>query len=151
MSISLLTGEKLEKLKVAEGIEEGRGLIKEIEELVKEEKPHLSKEIREKTENYVNFLKYPREVRRHIYTTNPVEGLNRGLELMRLELGGYFPSQDCLETNLFVQAVNLADRWQRKPLPRVRAARAELRRLLVLRYEMEELPKKNMGTVHPFV
>jgi len=87
----------------------------------------------------VNFLKYPREVRRHIYTTNPVEGLNRGLELMRLELGGYFPSQDCLETNLFVQAVNLADRWQRKPLPRVRAARAELRRLLVLRYEMEDL------------
>ncbi len=76
---------------------------------------------------------------RHIYTTNPVEGLNRGLELMRPELGEYFPSQDCLEANLFVQAVNLADRWQKKLIPRVRAVRAELHRLLVLRYELEEI------------
>ncbi|MDQ7033040.1 MAG: transposase, partial [Desulfonauticus sp.] len=85
------------------------------------------------------FLNYPKEVRKHIYTTNPVEGLNRGLELMRLDLGGYFPSQRCLETNLFVQLANPADKWQRKPMPRVRAVLPELRQLLVLRYELEEI------------
>ena len=131
--------EKMEKLKVAEDPEEGKALIEEVAELVEKEKPKMARQIREKVENYTSFLHYPREIRRHIYTTNPVEGLNRSLEVMRLELGGYFPSRQCLEANLFVQAVNLADRWQRRPLSTVKAARAELKRLLVLRYDMEEV------------
>jgi transposase-like protein len=131
--------EKLERLKVAEDVAEGEELMRGIAELVEKEKPKKAKEIRKKIKNYVSFLNYPRGVRKHIYTTNPVEGLNRGLELMRLELGGYFPSLECLEANLFVQAVNLADRWQRRPLPTVRALRSELNRLLVLRYELEEV------------
>jgi hypothetical protein len=45
-----------------------------------------------------------------IYTTNPVESVNSGIELMRLELGGYFLSLDYLEINLFIQVVNLQDR-----------------------------------------
>ena len=36
--------------------------------------------------------------------TNPV---NAGIELMRPEPGGYFPSQQALEGNLFIQVVNL--------------------------------------------
>ena len=131
--------EKMEKVKVAEDPEEGKALIEEVAELVEKEKPKMAKQIREKAGNYTSFLHYPREIRKHIYTTNPVEGLNRGLEVMRLELGGYFPSRQCLEANLFVQAVNLVDRWQRRPLPAVKAARAELKRLLILRYEMEEV------------
>lgn len=131
--------EKMEKVKVAEDAEEGKALVEEIARLVEKEKPKMAKQIREKAENYTSFLHYPREIRKHIYTTNPVEGLNRGLEVMRLELGGYFPSRQCLEANLFVQAVNLTDRWQRRALPTVKAVRAELKRLLILRYEMEEV------------
>ena len=131
--------EKMEKVKVAEDAEEGKALVEEIARLVEKEKPKMARQIREKAENYTSFLHYPREIRKHIYTTNPVEGLNRGLEVMRLELGGYFPSRQCLEANLFVQAVNLTDRWQRRALPTVKAVRAELKRLLILRYEMEEV------------
>jgi len=40
-----------------------------------------------------------------------VESLNAGIEKMHLDLGGYFPSQECLEVNLFIQVVNLQDRW----------------------------------------
>ena len=71
------------------------------------------------------------------YTTNVVEGLNAGIDRMRLDLGGYFPSQDCLEVNLFVQAVNLQDMWWRKPLPQVRAADCN-HQLFILQYELEE-------------
>jgi len=46
-------------------------------------------------------------VRRHICTANLVESVNAGIELMRLELGGYFPSQQALEVNPFIQVVNL--------------------------------------------
>ena len=94
--------------------------------------------LQSKTEQYITFLKYPRQIRGHLYTTNPVEGLNAGLELMRLELGGYFPSQDCLEMNLFIQAVNLEDRWQRKPMPKVVSCVYEIRQLFQLRYGLNE-------------
>ena len=116
---------------------EGEEMVKELAALVEKEQPTLAKEIKRKREHYVSFLHYPRLVRKHIYTTNPVEGLNRGLEQMRLELGGYFPSRKCLETNLFVQAVNLLDSWQRRPMSHVRAVQHELRQLFVLRYELE--------------
>ena len=56
---------------------------------------------------------------------------------MRLDLGGYFPSQDCLEVNLFVQAVNRED-WWRKPLPQVRTASYKLHQLFTLQYELDE-------------
>ncbi|MBX6421970.1 transposase, partial [Thermosulfurimonas sp. F29] len=122
-----------------QSVSEGEEIIMEIADLVEKEKPKKAREIREKTANYTAFLNYPKKVRKHIYTTNPVEGLNRGLELMRLELGGYFPSQECLEVNLFVQAVNLADKWQRRPIPTVASMEYELRQLFVLRYESEEV------------
>ena len=54
---------------------------------------------------------------------------------MRLDLGGYFPSQDCPEVNLFVQAVNRED-WWRKPLPQVRAANCN-HQLFIVQYELE--------------
>ena len=57
------------------------------------------------------FLKYPEEIRRHIYTTNIVESINSGIELMRLKHGGYFHSYKILETNLFIQLSNLHDEW----------------------------------------
>ena len=72
-----------------------------------QEKESWAKELSAKAERYLAFLEYPEEVRRHIYTTNPVESVNAGIELMRLELGGYFPSQQALEVNPFIQVVNL--------------------------------------------
>jgi len=52
-------------------------------------------------------------MRRHVYTINPVEPVNAGIELMRLELGSYLPSQQALEVIRFNQVVNLQDRWWR--------------------------------------
>lgn len=45
---------------------------------------------------------------------------------MRLELGGYFPSKDSLEANIFIQMVNLKDTWLRKPIPRIVENRYEI-------------------------
>ncbi len=59
---------------------------------------------------------------KYIYTTNVVESINAGLELMRMELGGYFPSMKSLEVNLFIQVSNLNDRWMRKPVPMIKAS-----------------------------
>ena len=129
--------DKLLRLRSADDPSEGENIMNEIANLVEVENKFLANRIRKKIEYYISFLHYPRKIRKHIYTTNPVEGLNNGLELMRLELGGYFPSEECLETNLFVQALNLTDKWQRRPMPQVKAAQHELHQLYLLRYEME--------------
>ena len=55
---------------------------------MEEEKEEWAKELSAKAERYLAFLEYPEEVRRHIYTTNPVESVNAGIELMRPELEG---------------------------------------------------------------
>ena len=77
-------------------------------------------------------------MRKHIYTTNPVESVNAGIELMGLELGGYFPSQQALEVNLFIQVVNLQDRWWRRPVPTVRVKSYELLQIFAMKYELAE-------------
>lgn len=128
----------LHRLRHAEDAEEGRQIMQEIVEVVSEQDKRYGNALQGKIEQYIAFLKYPRQIRGHLYTTNPVEGLNAGLELMRLELGGYFPSQDCLEVNLFIQAVNLEDRWQRRPMPKVASCLYEIRQLFQLRYGLNE-------------
>ena len=83
---------------------------------------------------------------KHIYATNPVESVNAGIELMRLELGGHFPSRQALEVNLFIQVVNLQDRWWRRPVPTVRAKSYELLQIFAMKYELAE----DHETVHNF-
>ena len=90
----------LRKIKGADDKEEGERLFALLCEAVEEEREEWAKELSAKAERYLAFLEYPEEVRRHIYTTNPVESVNAGIELMRLELGGYFPSQQVLELSL---------------------------------------------------
>jgi transposase-like protein len=118
--------------------EEGQAQFARLCEVVEGERPKMARELVAKGEAYLAFLGYPEEVRRHIYSTNVVESLNAGIEQMRLELGGYFPSQDALEVNLFIQVVNLQDRWWRRAVPNVRAKSYELRQLFALRYELDE-------------
>jgi len=98
----------------------------------------MARGMRAKEESYPAFLGYPEEVRRHIYSTNVVESIDAGIEQMRLDDGGYLPSQDALEVNLSIQVVNLQDRWWRSGVPTVSSKSYELRQLFALRYELDE-------------
>ncbi|MCD6449207.1 MAG: IS256 family transposase, partial [Thermotogaceae bacterium] len=76
--------------------------------------------------------------RKYIYTTNIVESINSGIELMRQDVGGYFQSEKVLEVNLFVQLVNLNDRWMRKPVAVLRGNAYRIQQLMNLRYNLDE-------------
>ena len=129
--------ELLGEIRRAHDKEEGKQPFSDLCSLVRKEKPQEAEYMEAKIDSYLAFLGYPEQVRSHIYTTNIVESVNSGIEKMRLDLGGYFPSKECLEVNLFIQVVNLQDRWWRKPIPTVRAVSYELRQLHTLRYELE--------------
>lgn len=93
--------------------------------------------LRGRANNYLAFLAYPAEVRKFIYTTNAVESINSGLDYIRRELGGYFPSE-ALDVNYFVQIVNMNDSWMRSPLPMVASRAYELRQILTMKFELKE-------------
>ena len=62
------------------------------------------------------------------------QGINAGLELMRMEHGGYFPSMKSLEVNLFIQLSNLNDRWMRKPIPVIRGNLYRFHQLMNIKF-----------------
>ena len=52
-------------------------------------------------------MKYPEDLRKHIYTTNAVESVNSIIEKIRINSGGYFQSVEVLEINIYLQRENL--------------------------------------------
>nr|WP_041653782.1 transposase [Allomeiothermus silvanus] len=133
----------LRRIRHARDKEEGQALYPRLVEGVKGERPGTAREMEGKRERYLAFLGYPSEVRGHIYTTHGVGSLNAGIERMRLELGGYFPSREAL----FIPVVNLQDRWWEKPIPTIQAKSYELKQLFALRYELDEEAE---GVLHNF-
>ena len=67
-----------------------------------------------------------------------MESVNAGLEKIREDLGGYFPSQKSLEINLFVQLSNLNDMWMRKPIPKIRNNLYRLRQIMNVKFGIKE-------------
>ncbi len=80
-------------------------------------------------ELYFNFVKYPEEIRKHIYTTNVVENFNRQLESMRVEKGGYFQSVKTLEVSIYIKYQNLLKREWSKPLIAFRSCEYEINQI----------------------
>jgi transposase-like protein len=122
--------------------DEGIKHFNEACDIIAREDKQYAERLRGRAVNYLAFLKYPQEVRIHIYTTNAVESINSGLELMRHELGEHFPSRQSLDINYYAQIINLSDLWSRKPMAMIHARGYELRQMMTLRYEVtEEVPR----------
>ncbi|WP_149267318.1 IS256 family transposase [Deferribacter autotrophicus] len=115
------------KIKMAYDYDEGCKLYDQLLTLVEKNKPDYAKYLQKYKENYLNFLKYPEDIRKYVYTTNIVESINAGLERMRYDVGGYFGSMKTIEINLFVQLINLHDSWLTKPIPVLKSKAYDLK------------------------
>lgn len=88
--------------------------------------PSFVRHVLEKTDYYICFLRYPEDIRSHLYTTNAVESLNSRIEQIRLRLGGYFQSVNILETNFMLQVDRLKQGKWRNPIPKLRSRSYEM-------------------------
>lgn len=83
---------------------------------------------------YFAFLKYPQTLQKHIYTTNVVENFNSRLEVMAVNLGGYFQTSKTLSIALQVLIDKLTkDKW-RKPIPAIQGNEYEINQLFNQRF-----------------
>ena len=99
--------------------------------------PNFIKHIQSNKERYLCFLKYPESLRKHIYTTNPVESVNSMIEKVRINLGGYFQSVDILEINLLIQRDNLKNRKWKKSIPAFKGASYEILQLFNKKFSIQ--------------
>lgn len=135
------------RIKMAYDYDEGSKLYDELLSLVEENKPDYAKYLKKYKENYLNFLKYPEDIRKYVYTTNIVESINAGLERMMYDVGGYFGSMKTIEINLFVQLINLHDNWLTRPIPALRGKAYELKQMFSLKFNLSE---EKVFAIHNF-
>jgi len=86
-------------------------------EKFKKQYPTFIKHLEKRKGEHLCFMKYPEAVRKHIYTTNPVESVHSSFEKMRIKKGGFFQSMDILNVAIFIVGDKLNLIWE-KPIPR---------------------------------
>jgi putative transposase len=74
--------------------------------------PPVVKAWRENWEYVIPFLAFPPDVRRVIYTTNPIEALNRQLR-KAIKTKGHFPSEESAKKLIYLSIINSTPKWTR--------------------------------------
>jgi len=101
--------------------------------------PSFIEYIQKRSDHYFAFLQYSRSLQKHIYTTNIVENVNSRLEVLRVNLGGYFQSSKTLNVAVQVLVEKLqADRW-RKALPAFLENEYEVLQLFKSRFAIDSV------------
>ena len=103
----------------------------------KKKYPTFIKHLEKRKTEHMCFLKYPEAIRKHIYTTNPVESVHSSFEKMRIKKGGFFKSMDTLNVSIFIVSDKLNLTWK-KPIPMIKSKIYELNQMFNLKFYEEE-------------
>lgn len=66
----------------------------------------------ENWEYAIPFMAFPPHVRRVIYTTNPIEALNRQLR-KTIKTKGHFPNEETAKKLIYLSIINATPKWTR--------------------------------------
>src|SRR5580765_5244282 len=72
--------------------------------------PSISKSWRKHWPELITFLKYPKDIRKAIYTTNSIESLNRSLRKIS-KTRGVFPNQESVLKLYYLALERIAKKW----------------------------------------
>ena len=106
-------------------------------EKFKKQYPTFIKHLEKRKTEHLCFMKYPEAVRKHIYTTNPVESVHSSFEKMRIKKGGFFQSMDILNVAIFIVSDKLNLTWE-KPIPMIKSKVYELNQMFNIKFYEEE-------------
>ncbi len=116
----------LKTLRTLKDFNKAVGMFDNLCRQYKKKYPAFIESALQKKELYFTFLKYPQPLRKHIYTTNVVENFNSRLEIMRVNLGGYFQSSKTLNVSIQVLIEKIKKNRWRKPIPAFRECTYEI-------------------------
>ena len=128
---------RFRSIKTAWSAEVAASQFEELCDRFEKSSPTFVKELRKKRPHYIAFLKYPDGVRRTLSTTNAVEAINKQLEILRRNSGGYFHSEETAKLKLGIAVTSLeSGKWQRVAAT-VKAALDPFNAMFEARFEAE--------------
>jgi putative transposase len=89
---------------------EGAAALEEFSEKWDKRYPHISASWKSNWDEIVNFFKYPPEIRTLVYTTNPVESLNRKIKKVAKNKS-IFPNDQALIKQVYLAVEEAAKKW----------------------------------------
>jgi len=128
---------ELANIRLSKDLQEGKERFESLCREYRDRYPTFIKGILQKAGHYLCFLRYPEDLRKHIYTTNAVESLHSKIELIRMRLGGYFQSVSVLEINMMLQLDRLKQGKWKKPVPLVKARAYEISQLFNMKFHAQ--------------
>ena len=94
---------------------EGQIALEKFNEKWNSKYPHIGKSWRNNWSELSVYFKYSPEIRRLIYTTNPIESVNRGIR-KRIKTRSVFPSVESLGKVVFLAIDEMGQKWT-TPMP----------------------------------
>lgn len=89
---------------------EGVEALDKFEEKWRGKYPHIAKSWRNNWSELSVYFKYSPEIRRLIYTTNPIESVNRGIR-KRIKTRSVFPSLESLGKVVYLALIEMSKKW----------------------------------------
>lgn len=124
-----LFNEELEIIKRMNDFDKAVTRFEELCKRFEKKYPAYIRSLVKKKESYFQYVKYPEEVRKHIYTTNIIENINSRLELVRANTGGYFQSMRTAEVAIYVTFSKIEKTKWKNPMPLVKSALYEIKQM----------------------
>lgn len=100
----------LKRIYTAPTLEQAESELSLFEEKWNTKYPHISKSWRKNWTELSTFYKYPPEIRKLIYTTNPIESFNRGIRKVT-KTRSVFPTEDALLKLVFLAVRDIERKW----------------------------------------
>lgn len=100
----------LKRIYTAPTLEQAESELFLFEEKWNTKYPHISKSWRKNWAELSTFYKYPSEIRKLIYTTNPIESFNRGIRKVT-KTRSVFPTEDALLKLVFLAVRDIERKW----------------------------------------
>lgn len=100
----------LKRVYRAKALGEAEAALDELESIWGEKYPIVIKSWRTKWEHLSAYFKYPKDIRRIIYTTNSIEAVHRQFRKLTKTKGG-FPNDDSLLKLLYMGIQNASKKW----------------------------------------
>ena len=101
----------LKKIYTAPTCEQGEMELESFAEKWDSKYSHISRSWRNNWSELSTFYKYPPAIRKLIYTTNPIEGLNRGIRKVS-KTRSVFPTEDAILKLCFLAIQNIERKWK---------------------------------------
>ena len=100
----------LRPIYTASDVDQAQEALERFDQKWGQQLPPVIKAWRENWEYVIPFLAFPPDVRRVIYTTNPIEALNRQLR-KAIKTKGHFPNEEAAKKLIYLSILNATPKW----------------------------------------